>query len=133
MAQEGILPIILNTFHATEAVTQYAAVTINDSVQNGVKLPTAAKGAAIGIAQDDTTNSGDSVNVLMLGIAHVKAFEAISAGAQISVKNTVGEVYDPVINSGYTTGDYVLGRALEAATASGDIIAAYIDPYRIIV
>ena len=71
--------------------------------------------AAIGVALDSAAADGDIIPVAVLGNFHgtiiVKATEAISAGA--GVNPTGGAA---------AAGDLVIGRALTAATASGDMI-----------
>ncbi len=83
---------------------------------SGNVVPTsAANDAAIGIALDGASQ-GDIVPVAVLGsftgTVPLKAGGAISQGAQVAANGTA------------TTGasDVIIGRALEAASASGDMI-----------
>ena len=83
---------------------------------NGKVVPTtAANDAAIGIALDGAAE-GDIVPVAILGnftgTVQVKSGGAISAGAQVAADGTA--------TSAAT--DVIVGRALEAASGSGELI-----------
>lgn len=75
----------------------------------------AANDAAIGVALDGAKN-GDIVPVAILGnytgTVEIKAGGAIAAGVQVAANGTA---------TGAGT-DVIIGRALEAATAEGDVI-----------
>lgn len=76
---------------------------------------TGATDAAIGVALDAATE-GDIVPVAILGnftgTVQVKAAGAISAGAQVAANATATS----------SASDVIVGRALEAASAAGDMI-----------
>lgn len=77
---------------------------------------TAANDAAIGIALDSAAASGDLVPVAVLGAftgtVQLKAGGAITAGAQVAANATATAAAT----------DVIIGRAIEAASASGDMI-----------
>lgn len=81
-----------------------------------VVATTAANDQAIGIALDSAAASGDIVPVAVLGsftgTVQIKAGGAISQGAQVTAAATA--------TSAAT--DVIIGVALEAASASGDMI-----------
>lgn len=94
---------------------QYCAVYTSGA--NTVSLAATAGMNATGILQDEPAASGRAAKVGIFGRTKAKAGAAISAGADVAVQVTTGRVVTAV------TGDYVLGTALEAATANGDIIS----------
>jgi len=77
---------------------------------------TAANDQAIGVALDATSADGDLIPVAILGChpgtVQIKAGGAITKGAQIAANGTATAAAT----------DVICGVALEAATASGDII-----------
>ena len=87
---------------------------VDETVTDKVTPCTGDTDAAIGVALDGAS-ADDIVTIAILGsfagTVVVKAAGAISRGAAV---NAVGEAA--------AVGDIVIGRALEAATASGDLI-----------
>lgn len=122
-----------NSYIATEIIAKGRIVTLDSNLAGSVKYPTAQDGAAIGVAVTEATASGDVIRVVEKGYVKVKAFASASILDLIAVRNTAGEVYAPVFNTGITTGDYILGHYIEAPAASGDIVTAFIDVRRVTV
>ena len=101
------------TYTAGATIAKGAVLKFDAS---GNVIPTsAANDAAIGIALDGAAE-GDIVPVAILGnftgTVEVKAGGAISAGAQIAANATATAAGT----------DVIIGRALEAAAAEGDMI-----------
>ena len=84
---------------------------------DGLKLPSAGAdvvGIAI-ISNEDAAAVGDRVDVQVKDIGKIYAGGAVTLGALVSV-DAAGKAVAAA------TGDMVLGRALSAATAAGDLI-----------
>jgi len=81
---------------------------------NQVNAASAQGAASIGVLQNDP-QAGEAAMVRFLGTTKVVAGAAITKGARITTGAT-GKA------EAAATGDYVIGRALEAAAADGDII-----------
>ncbi len=72
-------------------------------------------------ATDDVVAVGGRLTVMTAGVANVTAAAAVTAGAMVQAADT-GQVIAATL---YTT---VIGRALTASTASGDIIQVLLYP-----
>jgi len=94
------------------AGAQFRFVDINSSSQ---AVDPAAGGSAVGVRQT-RPKSGEATTIVADGISIVEAGGAVTAGALVATDN-VGRVVAA------TTGNVILGRALEAASASGIQIA----------
>ena len=84
---------------------------------DGLKLPSAGADV-VGIAiltNEDSVAAGDRVDVQIKDIGKIYAGGAITLGALVSV-NAAGKAVAA------QTGNTILGRALSAATAAGDLI-----------
>lgn len=109
-------------FNADNAVTAGQVVKMNSD--QGVTPADTAGEAAIGVATQ-TVSSGDQVMVLGNSArVRLTAAGSISAGDPLTV--------DPTTNNGEvgtanTTGDNILGYALEATSAQGDTFLAVLD------
>jgi len=101
------------TYTAGGAVAKGALVKFSSGK---VVACTAANDAAIGVALDSAAADGDIIPVAILGnftgTVEIKAGGAISAGAQVAANGTATNAAT----------DVIVGRALEAATAEGDMI-----------
>jgi hypothetical protein len=96
-----------------------------DSTAGQVVASSAATDKVRGVAlQAASTN--DSVPVQTFGRAKITAGEAISLGAEV-MSGTGGKAYTL---SGATA--YVLGQALTAAAADGDVIEIWLNPYPVL-
>lgn len=101
----------LATMASTQRVDVTGAVATND---------------ATGVFQDnhDAAHPGDAAQVRIFGVTKVIAGDVIACGALLAPSGTVaGRVLTA------TTGDRSIGRALEAATVAGQVIAAIITPF----
>src|SRR4051812_6486256 len=97
---------------ADAAITAYQAVKITST---GIDVATAATDAIVGVAQIGVA-IGEQCNYRFIGTTKAIASAAISAGAKVTA-TTGGKVVT-------TTTDHhvVLGIALEAAAADGDLV-----------
>lgn len=98
-----------------------------------VDLPDGANDKPIGIIQN-TASAGGSVNVCVAGISKAVANAAITKGDYVVGVVTTGRVATvPAISSTWTgtaaSTEHVIGIALEAAGAGGDIISVLIRPF----
>jgi hypothetical protein len=122
-AQSWSMPLLQNTYIADGALSQYAVV-LYGSEDNHCKAPAAAADAGIcGVTQDAASASGDTVNVIKMGITPVIASEAISKGVEVAINDIEGRVKDPTV---WTSGDGVVGTLEQEAAASGDIVACWL-------
>lgn len=102
------------TFTADAAITAGQVVFVSAPRQ---VTPTAgASAAVIGVAATDAAD-GDNVTVLVGGVVKVVASAAIAAGALV-----VSAAAGKVATIGANTFDKLIGRALTASAADGDII-----------
>ncbi|MFI8593737.1 capsid cement protein [Microbacterium sp. NPDC078428] len=102
------------TFTADAAITSGQVLYVSAARQ---VTPTAgASAAVIGVAATDAAD-GDKLNVLVGGVVKVVASAAISAGGLV-VSAADGKVAPIAAN----TFDKLVGRALTAAAADGDVI-----------
>lgn len=81
----------------------------------------AAGGSADGILYDKPDAAGKAAAVAIFGICRVKAGVAITNGAEVA-SDALGKAKPA------TTGNRILGRALEAAGADGDVIKILFRP-----
>jgi len=99
---------------------QYKIVKLSGS---GVILTAAITDIPVGVLQNDPA-SGETASVAVDGITKVVASEAISVGALIGTTDD-GKAVDVV--AGTDTTAYVIGQAVTAATADGDVITITLD------
>ena len=105
---------------------QYYPVKL--SADNTVSTCSAVTDLAIGILQNKPEATGATADVLLLGGAVSKVMTAgtIAAGADLYIDASTGAVRAAL--SADDANSYIIGKALEAATASGDIITAILNP-----
>jgi len=85
----------------------------------------ATKGAkAVGVLQDKPAAAGRIGSVAIGGITKVKAGAAFNAGAELISTAAGKAIVTDAVNQ------YIMGTALEAATADGDIVAMIINRYQ---
>ena len=89
-----------------------------------VNVTDAITDVPVGVLQNKPDAAGKHAEVAMFGFTKVVAGGAISAGALIGC-TTAGKAVALTIGTDTTT--YVLGRALTAATADGQVISATVD------
>lgn len=106
MAQ-GNVAVLTKSFVAGASIAQYQPVTATGAAAT-------AKGNAVGFATISAA-SGVLVPVVVLGTALAVAGGAIAAGAAVEVATDVTRVQT-------RTDGVVVGRALSAAAAAGDVI-----------
>lgn len=99
---------------------QYTFVKISGT---GVISVAAATDAPIGVLLNDPA-SGETAAVAVSGIVKLKASAAITAGATIGTTATGTAV---TLAAGTDTTKYIVGRAITAAGAAGDIITVAVD------
>lgn len=105
------------TFNADSAVSQYRVVFLTGAdVEHGADT---SGGVSIG-ATDRAAGAGESVTVVLSnggGSASIEASEAIAAGAAVyaAANGKIGV-------AATLTNDVLVGYALEAAAADGDVI-----------
>lgn len=110
------------------STSQYLFVNVNGSGEVAVA---AAGDPAIGVLQNKPSAQGRSATVRVLGVSKVEAGAAITVGARVA-SNASGKAVtataatvdtsDAGVASDAVVGSNVLGIALEAAAADGDII-----------
>lgn len=99
------------------SATQYRFVKL--SAADTVVAAAATSDLPVGVQQDKNT-SGNEVNVMMIGRSFVEAGAAISVGALVG-SNASGKAVAKTTND-----NVVMGMALTAAAADGDLFEAYI-------
>lgn len=97
---------------------KYVVVELGTSAQQ-VDLPDNSADQPFGVILD-TATAGQAVPVQKTGITKCVANGAITKGSRLNLIVTTGRVDD---NLEGTAGTVYVGRALEAATAAGDIIS----------
>lgn len=118
-AQINESPVV--SFKAASSLTAPKALALALGA-SGVALPSAGA-ACVGIAlisNPDSVASGGDVDVQVKDIALWEASAAITAGALLAT-TAAGKAV-----TASTVGHYIIARALEAATAAGDLIKVQI-------
>jgi len=111
---------------ADEALERYRIV-VQGAEDGSVKYPDSDNAAGtIGVTQEAQATAGNSVPVRLLGVSHVEANEAISAGGLVMCDADTGKAKAATSASGVQL--YVVGVALETAEADGDIIKMLVRP-----
>lgn len=132
MATQGHATDITLIAGADLSAKQFYAVKLNSS---GQVIAAGAGEAAIGVVQNKPA-SGQAATVRVAGITKIVAGIAITAGAAVA-SGAAGKA-KPAVAASTNTGDaggatdalvgsYVLGFALEEATADGQLIGLLID------
>lgn len=119
-------------FKAENAMTEKYVVVELGTNAGEVDLPDGNNDAPVGVIQATATADG-AVNVRLAGVTKVVANEAISKGDYLVAVITTGRVATvPPVTSTWTgtaaSTEHVIGMALEAAGAAGDIISMLIRP-----
>lgn len=121
MAYENTAECITLPAGADHSSNQYKCVTVASDGE--VELAGAAA-RAIGVLQDNPDAAGKAATVGVGGVLMVMASAAIAAGAEIGCAAS-GKIRTAV------SSDFIMGTALEAASADGNIIAVYWNPANI--
>lgn len=106
-------PLLIKSFPANGDLSssQYKVVELGSS---GVSATNATTDVPVGVLQNKPT-TGLAADVMMLGISRCIAVAAITKGVKVSC-TAAGKVQTAA------TGQHIVGIALEAASADGDII-----------
>lgn len=114
-------PGLTKTFTAATAIAKYRVVKL-DAADDSVALATAVSDPLIGVsAAPADIASGARIDVTFSGIVLAEAGAAIDKNADLTV-----DASGRVVASAAGT-DSIIGRALEAATAAGDVISIEIN------
>lgn len=126
MPIRGDLNIMEDTWSADQAIVKYRVVTYS-STQGFVTLGAAKANNIVGVAQNATTASGDTVRVRQLGKSLVVISAAVTKGIPLIISDAQGRVS----NLGGATGDGVVGVTEEggagSAGTSGDTITCFLQ------
>ncbi len=126
MPLRGDMNIMEDTWQADAAVSKYRVVTYS-STQGFVTLGAAKAANILGVAQNATTASGDTVRVRQLGKSLVVISAAVTKGVPLIISDAQGRVS----NVGGATGDGVVGVSEEggagSAGTSGDTITCFLQ------
>ena len=113
-------PILTRAFTASAAVAARRIVKLTGDGE--VAPATAARDAVIGISAEVAGAKDGRVDVHLAGIATVEASAAIGRGALVTA------AADGKAVATTTAGNAAIGRALDAATAAGDLIPVLLAP-----
>ncbi|MBX9700915.1 MAG: DUF2190 domain-containing protein [Acetobacteraceae bacterium] len=114
---------LFKNFTAGGAIAAFRCVRL--SAAETVVQATAATDAIIGVVQDVAPASGERVDVAVSGIAFAEAQGAVGLGDLVTAQG-VGRVQTASPAAGVN--NRVIGVALEASTATGDIIRILLSP-----
>lgn len=115
-------PTQLKSYSAGAAITAFRLVKF--SAAETVVLAAAATDFIIGVANEVAAASGERQDVILAGIAFVEAGAAFALGAVItSDASGRGIVAAPAAG----TNNRVIGVALEAAAAAGDVVRVLVS------
>jgi len=100
---------------------QYFFVSV---ASDGQVDPTGDGAAAVGVLQNDPAAAGRAAEICIGGVTKVSAGGTIAAGAAVA-SDAAGEAVTA------TTGDVILGTALEGAS-DGDVISIVFQPRNVV-
>ena len=112
------------TFVASGAIVRYRAVKLHTT--EGEVIETTDNDTPIGVAME-TVADGDHVRVCTFGVVPVTTSGAVALNAEVHPSGA-----DGVIDDDGSSGQFILGWALRAATASGDIIPVRINIFEMV-
>lgn len=116
-------PTLLKSFTAGAAITAFRLVKL--SAAETVILSAATTDLFIGVANEVAAASGERQDVVLDGIAFVEAGAAVALGAYIG-SDASGRGITAAPAAGVN--NRILGLALDAASAAGDVIRVLICP-----
>lgn len=126
MPLRGDIRIMEDTFKADRAIVKYRVVTYS-STQGFATLGAAKAGNIMGVVQNATSASGDTVRVRQLGKSLVVISTSVTKGIPLLLSDAEGRVS----NLGGATGDGIVGVTEEgapgAAGTSGDTITCFLQ------
>jgi hypothetical protein len=114
-------PTLTKNYRASSAIPKNTLVKLGNGSDDVTASATASE-AVIGVSGNVDAAVGERVDVIHLGIAEVVASGAVARGANVSSSGDGGVVTTPGTGT-----PVVVGVALEAATAAGDIIRILIN------
>lgn len=116
--------ILATNYVADVAIPKYRIVK-HGTGDRAVTAATAATDSSIGVTNELDTAAGERVDVWHVGIAYVEAGAAVTRGAPVTADaQGRGVTAAPAAGSNAR----VVGFALEAATAAGDVIRVLLSP-----
>ncbi|MBX9702379.1 MAG: DUF2190 family protein [Acetobacteraceae bacterium] len=115
--------LLLKNFTAGGAIAAFRCVRL--SAAETVVQATAATDAVIGVVQELPVVLGERVDVAVSGIAFAEAQGTIALGDLLTAQG-VGRVQPAAPAAGVN--NRIIGIALEASTATGDIIRILLTP-----
>lgn len=116
-------PGFVQPYSAEAAISKYRVVK-KGAANGGALVATAATEVLMGVSTDVDTDSGDIVDVVMLGPALVVAGGTITEGALLTA-GAAGVAVAAAPSAG--TNNAIFGKAMEDA-ASGDIFRVLVVP-----
>lgn len=116
--------VLASNYVAAAAIPKHRIVK-HGATDREVTLATAAADACIGVSHEVSADKGDRVDVWHVGIALVEAGAAIARGAPVASDATGRGI---VAAPGAGTNARVIGFALEAAGAAGDLVRVLLSP-----
>lgn len=114
---------LFKNFTAGGAIAAYTIVKF--SAAETVVAAAAVSDLLIGVSHDIAAASGERVDVALDGVAYVVAGAAVALGAQLT-SDASGRAVTAAPAAG--TNNRVIGVALEAAAAAGDVIRVLLSP-----
>ena len=116
-------PILTDNFRA-EAVISKRTIVKHGAVDGTVVPATAATDLIIGVSEQIDSAIGQSCDVILQGIADIAAGAAFARGARLTTDATSRAIIAaPAAGSNVQ----ILGIALAAATAAGDIVPVLVS------
>ncbi len=116
--------ILATNYVADSAIPKYRLVKLGMG-DRSVTPAVAATDSSIGVTHELDTAAGERVDVWHVGIAYVEAGAAVTCGAPVTADaQGRGVTAAPAAGSNAR----VVGFALEAATAAGDVIRVLLSP-----
>lgn len=116
-------PLLFKAFTAGGAIAPYRLVKF--SAAETVVQSAAAADAHVGVNTDLAVASGERVEVMTHGIAYVEAGAAITIGTLLTA-DAQGRAVTAAPAAG--ANNRIIGIAMEAASAAGDIIRVLLSP-----
>ena len=106
---------------------QYCAVAPSAGASGKMQITTpSGQGVlTVGILQAYDVDSAEQGTVMMNGISQAVAYGSFNSGIELTTNDTSGKL------SAAASGDYVIAIALEASTASNQVVTVrVVDPYQ---
>lgn len=114
------VPCLIETFKADGTIAIYRAVKL--STTDETVIACTDNQAAIGVSLEAATD-GQNLRVGLIGIFPVECNAAVAKDAIVHPAAAAGLIDDDA-----AAGEFILGRALRAATAQNDVIPVFVCP-----